>query len=230
MRTASDPTTRTAVPPALYCALQVERVKERCLPDALNYPMLEEYDFKNDSLNPNLGIDLKPNVQVGAGQRRRRAVGVVLGGGCWLGGFGGCCLWVLGESAGRWLLAVCWVLVGAAPPSHQAWRRAIPTLLPSPPPQNASTSAVAHSCVTLLRHTPVAFLAHTHASHTHTHTHSSWPPQHRPYQDKSLSKMFGNGRARSGIIVLPCGAGKSLVSLLWREVGWRVEGGWSVEG
>ena len=30
----------------------------------------------------------------------------------------------------------------------------------------------------------------------------------RPYQEKSLSKMFGNGRARSGIIVLPCGAGK----------------------
>ena len=27
-----------------------------------------------------------------------------------------------------------------------------------------------------------------------------------PYQEKSLSKMFGNGRARSGIIVLPCGA------------------------
>ena len=37
--------------------------------------------------------------------------------------------------------------------------------------------------------------------------------QHRPYQEKSLSKMFGNGRARSGIIVLPCGAGKSLVRL-----------------
>lgn len=32
--------------------------------------------------------------------------------------------------------------------------------------------------------------------------------QIRPYQEKSLSKMFGNGRARSGIIVLPCGAGK----------------------
>jgi len=32
----------------------------------------------------------------------------------------------------------------------------------------------------------------------------------RPYQEKSLSQMFGNGRARSGIIVLPCGAGKSL--------------------
>lgn len=35
----------------------------------------------------------------------------------------------------------------------------------------------------------------------------------RDYQEKSLSKMFGNGRARSGIIVLPCGAGKSLVGI-----------------
>ncbi|KAI7835846.1 hypothetical protein COHA_010244 [Chlorella ohadii] len=78
---------------------KVEKVKERCLPDALNYPMLEEYDFKHDSHNPDLAIDLKPNVQ------------------------------------------------------------------------------------------------------------------HRPYQEKSLSKMFGNGRARSGIIVLPCGAGKSLVGV-----------------
>lgn len=37
--------------------------------------------------------------------------------------------------------------------------------------------------------------------------------QHRPYQHKSLHKMFGNGRARSGIIVLPCGAGKSLTGI-----------------
>ena len=29
--------------------------------------------------------------------------------------------------------------------------------------------------------------------------------QLRPYQEKSLRKMFGNGRARSGVIVLPCG-------------------------
>ena len=35
----------------------------------------------------------------------------------------------------------------------------------------------------------------------------------RPYQEKSLSKMFGNGRARSGIIVLPCGAGKTLTGV-----------------
>jgi DNA excision repair protein ERCC-3 len=34
--------------------------------------------------------------------------------------------------------------------------------------------------------------------------------QIRHYQERSLNKMFGNGRARSGIIVLPCGAGKSL--------------------
>ena len=35
----------------------------------------------------------------------------------------------------------------------------------------------------------------------------------RRYQEKSLSKMFGNGRARSGIIVLPCGAGKTLTGV-----------------
>ncbi|KAI8800263.1 P-loop containing nucleoside triphosphate hydrolase protein, partial [Cladochytrium replicatum] len=35
----------------------------------------------------------------------------------------------------------------------------------------------------------------------------------RDYQEKSLSKMFGNGRARSGIIVLPTGAGKTLVGI-----------------
>lgn len=35
----------------------------------------------------------------------------------------------------------------------------------------------------------------------------------RPYQKTSLSKMFGSGRARSGVIVLPCGAGKTLVGV-----------------
>ncbi|KAJ9549876.1 hypothetical protein OSB04_022419 [Centaurea solstitialis] len=77
----------------------VENVKQRCLPNALNYPMLEEYDFRNDTINPDLEMELKPQAQP------------------------------------------------------------------------------------------------------------------RPYQEKSLSKMFGNGRARSGIIVLPCGAGKSLVGV-----------------
>ncbi|KAK0541409.1 DNA repair helicase RAD25 [Tilletia horrida] len=75
----------------------IEKVKKRC--QDIGYPMLEEYDFRNDQLNPDLEIDLKPTTHI------------------------------------------------------------------------------------------------------------------RPYQEKSLSKMFGNGRARSGIIVLPCGAGKTLVGI-----------------
>ncbi|KAJ9452893.1 TFIIH basal transcription factor complex helicase repB subunit [Diplonema papillatum] len=35
----------------------------------------------------------------------------------------------------------------------------------------------------------------------------------RPYQSLTLSKTLGNGRARSGLIVLPCGAGKTLVGV-----------------
>eukprot|EP00045_Choanoeca_perplexa_P018212 m.282379 g.282379 ORF g.282379 m.282379 type:complete len:832 (+) comp17748_c0_seq1:141-2636(+) len=35
----------------------------------------------------------------------------------------------------------------------------------------------------------------------------------RPYQEKALRKMFGSGQARSGIIVLPCGAGKTLTGV-----------------
>ncbi|EIN03704.1 DNA helicase [Punctularia strigosozonata HHB-11173 SS5] len=76
---------------------KIDDVKKRC--NELEYPMLEEYDFRNDTINPNLDIDLKPATVI------------------------------------------------------------------------------------------------------------------RPYQETSLSKMFGNGRARSGIIVLPCGAGKTLVGI-----------------
>lgn len=75
----------------------IEAVKKRC--EDIGLPMLEEYDFRNDQLNANLEIDLKPSTHI------------------------------------------------------------------------------------------------------------------RPYQEKSLSKMFGNGRARSGVIVLPCGAGKTLVGI-----------------
>lgn len=31
--------------------VQVENVKQRCLPNALNFPMLEEYDFRNDTVS-----------------------------------------------------------------------------------------------------------------------------------------------------------------------------------
>ncbi|EJW01911.1 DNA repair helicase rad25, partial [Edhazardia aedis USNM 41457] len=37
--------------------------------------------------------------------------------------------------------------------------------------------------------------------------------QIRSYQEICLNKMFSNGRARSGIIVLPCGSGKTLVGI-----------------
>ena len=36
----------------------------------------------------------------------------------------------------------------------------------------------------------------------------------RAYQEKALSKMFSGSRAKSGIIVLPCGAGKTLVGII----------------
>eukprot|EP00397_Hematodinium_sp_SG-2012_P017331 GEMP01017718.1.p1 GENE.GEMP01017718.1~~GEMP01017718.1.p1 ORF type:complete len:687 (+),score=146.55 GEMP01017718.1:103-2163(+) len=36
----------------------------------------------------------------------------------------------------------------------------------------------------------------------------------RPYQSRALSKVFSTGMARSGVIVLPCGAGKTLVGIL----------------
>uniref|UniRef100_A0A1S4B8N3 DNA repair helicase XPB1-like n=1 Tax=Nicotiana tabacum TaxID=4097 RepID=A0A1S4B8N3_TOBAC len=42
---------------------QVENVKQRCLPNALNYPMMEEYDFRNDTVNPDLDMELKPQAQ-----------------------------------------------------------------------------------------------------------------------------------------------------------------------
>ncbi|KAI6191482.1 General transcription and DNA repair factor IIH helicase subunit XPB [Aphelenchoides bicaudatus] len=75
----------------------IEVVQKRCI--EMDYPLLAEYDFRNDTFNPNLGIDLKPNTKL------------------------------------------------------------------------------------------------------------------RPYQELSLRKMFSNSRARSGVIVLPCGAGKTLVGV-----------------
>ncbi len=43
---------------------QVESVKARCLQSDINMPMLEEYDFRNDTVNPDLAIELKPNVKL----------------------------------------------------------------------------------------------------------------------------------------------------------------------
>lgn len=45
-------------------SLQVEHVKARCLPGGLNYPMLEEYNFRDDTVNPGLNIELKPTADL----------------------------------------------------------------------------------------------------------------------------------------------------------------------
>ena len=37
-------------------------MKKRC--NELDYPILEEYDFKNDTVNPDLDIDLKPSTTI----------------------------------------------------------------------------------------------------------------------------------------------------------------------
>ena len=43
---------------------RVEHVKQRCLPGNLGYPTLEEYDFRNDTRNPDLDIALKPMTRI----------------------------------------------------------------------------------------------------------------------------------------------------------------------
>lgn len=40
----------------------IEIIQKRCI--EMDYPLLAEYDFRNDSFNPNLQIDLKPNTKL----------------------------------------------------------------------------------------------------------------------------------------------------------------------
>jgi DNA excision repair protein ERCC-3 len=40
----------------------IEAVQKRCI--EMDYPLLAEYDFRNDSFNPNLGIDLKASTKL----------------------------------------------------------------------------------------------------------------------------------------------------------------------
>lgn len=49
---------RELVSLARLIRLCLQEVKKRC--NELEYPMLEEYDFRNDTVNANLDIDLKP--------------------------------------------------------------------------------------------------------------------------------------------------------------------------
>lgn len=41
---------------------EIEKVKRRCLD--LEYPMMEEYDFRHDAVNAVLEIDLKPTTTI----------------------------------------------------------------------------------------------------------------------------------------------------------------------
>lgn len=54
----SPDTTRTSV----EINISLQDVKKRC--NELEYPMLEEYDFRNDTINANLDIDLKPSTVI----------------------------------------------------------------------------------------------------------------------------------------------------------------------
>lgn len=40
----------------------LQAVKKRC--NELGFPVLEEYDFRNDTTNPDLDIDLKPSTVI----------------------------------------------------------------------------------------------------------------------------------------------------------------------
>ena len=53
--------------------LQVEHVKARCLPGGLNYPMLEEYNFRDDSVNAALNVELRPTVNLRPYQEKSMA-------------------------------------------------------------------------------------------------------------------------------------------------------------
>jgi hypothetical protein len=89
---------------------QVEAVKKACLPPPegrLNYPLLEEYDFRADATNPTLPMELKPHVSLRPyqekslskmfGNGRARSGGRRSGGAWGPGGLGG---WEAGGRGG----------------------------------------------------------------------------------------------------------------------------------
>jgi len=48
----------------------VENVKRQAI--EMDYPLMEEYDFRNDTVNPNLPMDLKPLTKIRPYQERSR--------------------------------------------------------------------------------------------------------------------------------------------------------------
>lgn len=57
---------------------EIEAVKRRCLD--LDYPMMEEYDFRHDERNATLEIDLKPTTSIRNYQEK--SLGKMFGNGC----------------------------------------------------------------------------------------------------------------------------------------------------
>jgi len=49
---------------------RVEIVKKQAMD--MDYPLMEEYDFRNDTVNPNLPMDLKPLTKIRPYQERSR--------------------------------------------------------------------------------------------------------------------------------------------------------------
>ena len=158
---------------------KLKEVKARC--DALDYPLIEEYDFKSDTMTPNLGINLRSHTKVRdyqvnlappsrarARTRARRAPRAT------------------GDENHTKFDAERGHAISCGQPNEQillTWRR------PRGPPARGRALRTPQRATA-----DAAALARA--------------------QERSLSRMFGNNRARSGIVVLPCGAGKTLVGIV----------------
>lgn len=68
---------------------EVEHVKKACAD--MDYPLMEEYDFRHDTINPTLKIDLKANTRIRAYQEKSLSKmfgnGRARSGKIWLRGF-----------------------------------------------------------------------------------------------------------------------------------------------
>ncbi|KAK6158213.1 hypothetical protein DH2020_005527 [Rehmannia glutinosa] len=144
--------------------LKVENVKQRCLPNALNYPMLEEYDFRNDTVNPDLEVELKPHAQPRPYQEKS-----------------------LSKMFGN-----AYSLMVFEFHKNELDSLPSPSSLVSCPLSDFMCSVVFLKLSGYL------------CSRIAPSSHSLLP---------IVVVMGSGGRARSGIIVLPCGAGKSLVGV-----------------
>ena len=160
-------------------SVQVEHVKARCLPGGLNYPMLEEYDFRNDTVNADLNIDLKPHVQPRPYQEKSMAK-------------------MFGNGRAR----------SGAP--HASWHGSACVS------QEACAVSAAHLFTQLTAQVVICLLTANMLGSGYAS--STLIPYHLPSAEGWLSSAPASSDpdialCPAGIIVLPCGAGKSLVGI-----------------